>query len=82
MAKRDTRRTAHRARQAYEWAADQMPDKDVKKHKAKERQLGKKESKETTAFYEIDDSWYCGKCAVEVYQTRCKYCGKSSDEES
>lgn len=46
MAKRDTLRTAHRARQAYEWAADQMPKKTIKKHKAKERQLGKKEAKD------------------------------------
>lgn len=46
MAKRDTSRTAHRARQAYEWAADLMPSKATKREKVKERQLGKKEIRE------------------------------------
>lgn len=43
VGKVDTLRTAHRARQAYEWAADKMPAKKIKSHKRKERQAGKKQ---------------------------------------
>lgn len=43
VGKVDTLRTAHRARQAYEWAADKMPTKKIKSHKRKERQAGKKD---------------------------------------
>jgi predicted RNA-binding protein with PUA domain len=25
-------------------------------------------------------SWYCEQCAVEVYQTRCRHCGKTRRE--
>lgn len=27
-------------------------------------------------------SWYCHKCAVEVYERRCPHCGKLEHEES
>gem|GEM_PF-6690130 len=27
-------------------------------------------------------SWYCHKCAVEVYDRRCPHCGKLEDDES
>lgn len=30
----------------------------------------------------VTDSWYCHKCAVEVRQVRCKYCGKSAREKT
>lgn len=26
------------------------------------------------------NSWWCGSCAVEVYQLRCPHCGKTSRE--
>lgn len=43
MAKRDTKRVAKRSLDAQSWALDIMPHKSIKKHKAKERQDGKKE---------------------------------------
>lgn len=27
-------------------------------------------------------SWWCDKCSVEVYQTRCPHCGKTKREKS
>lgn len=27
-------------------------------------------------------SWWCQPCSQEVYSLRCKYCGKSEEEES
>lgn len=74
MAKRDTARVAKRSVQAQEWSLDVRPHKSTKKAKAKERQAGKKEIR--------NESWYCDQCAVEVYQYRCKHCGKSETEES
>ncbi len=29
---------------------------------------------------EVARSWFCEKCKVEVYQTRCPHCGKSEKE--
>lgn len=46
---------------------DKMLSKYIRKAKKKER-----------ATY----SWYCNNCAVEVYQYRCKYCGKSELEKN
>lgn len=71
MGSNDTRRTMKRAIQAQSWSLDVNPHKSTKKAKAKQRQLGKKLTEE---------SWYCEPCAVEVYQYRCKYCGKNENE--
>lgn len=42
MSKRDNLKTSKRSIQAQEWALDFSPHKSVKKHKAKERQTGRK----------------------------------------
>lgn len=47
MAKRDTTKVSKRSIQAQEWALDIPPHKTVKKHKAKERQDGRKEIRES-----------------------------------
>lgn len=47
MAKRDTTRVSKRSIQAQEWALDIPPHNKIKKHKAKERQAGKKEIRES-----------------------------------
>ena len=47
MAKRDTAKVAKRSVQAQEWALDVNPHKSTKKAKAKERQAGRKEIRES-----------------------------------
>lgn len=42
MGKSDTLKTAKRSIQAQEWALDIPPHKSIKKHKARERQMGKR----------------------------------------
>lgn len=74
MAKRDTRRTAHYSVKTQNWSLDKNPHKSTKKAKAKERQEGRKLSQ--------PESWYCGNCAVEVYERRCKHCGKLERDKS
>lgn len=74
MSKRDTLKTSKRSVQAQEMSLDIPPHNSIKKNKAKERQVGRKEAKKI-------ESWYCECCAVEVYQYRCKHCGKSELEE-
>lgn len=74
VGKVDKLKTSWASIRKQEQSLDINPHKSTKKAKVKERQVGKKES--------ILESWYCDKCAVEVAQFRCKYCGKSEQEES
>lgn len=72
MGSNDTRKIGKRSLQAQNWSLDINPHKSTKRAKAKERQAGKKLASE--------ESWYCHKCSVEVYQYRCKHCGKNQRE--
>lgn len=74
MAKRDTHRTMKRSLNRQEQSLDIMPHKSTKKAKAKERQEGRRLAQ--------PESWYCSNCAVEVYDRRCKHCGKTEREKS
>ena len=46
VGKLDKERVAHKNRQAYQWSTDKMPSKKTKRAKVKERQAGKKQTKE------------------------------------
>lgn len=34
-----------------------------------------------SAAANVEKSWYCDQCQVEVYQLRCPHCGKTEREE-
>lgn len=74
MSKRSTLNISKRSLHNQEQSLDKMPHKSIKKHKAKERQQGKKLAQ--------PEPWYCNNCAVAVHDRRCVHCGKLEKDKS